>query len=112
MCLLTITLPFVMQLRMDIVCAQVAILTFSVEITQLLLERGANPAAQDNFPIRWASHNGHVKIVEILLETGKTDPKAQNGYALKWAKLNGHLEVVALLTEFEKNPKGNTPTII
>lgn len=66
----------------------------------MLIERGADPAAQDNFPIRWAAHNGHTSVVEQLLETGKVSANSQNGYPLKWAKLNGHDAVEKLLTEY------------
>lgn len=75
------------------------------EIVRLLLEKGADPAAEDNFPLRWAAHNGHAVIVEMLLKTGKVDVRSQNGYSLKWAKLNGHDQVVKLITEQEKNSK-------
>ena len=46
----------------------------SAEITRLLLERGADPNAEDTFygatPLVWAMSNGHADIAVILLQHG------------------------------------------
>jgi len=45
--------------------------------------------------LRWASENGHLEIVKILLDEG-----IRYDRALWWADRHGHLEVVELLKEY------------
>jgi len=67
------------------------------EIARLLLEAGARPREIDLY---WAAHNGHVDLVEILLER-EVDPCAHGekygDTPLMRAANNSHLEVVKLL---------------
>ena len=67
-----------------------------VEIVKLLLKRGANVHAENDYALRWASVNGHIKVIELLLNNG-ADVHADYGYAIRWASWNGHAKVVELL---------------
>ena len=49
-----------------------------------------------NEKLVWASSNGHLEIVRLLLEHG-ADVHARDDEVLIWASRNGHLEVVRLL---------------
>jgi ankyrin repeat protein len=42
-----------------------------LELVKLLLKHGADCTAQDNRPIRVASYNGNLEVVQLLLEHGK-----------------------------------------
>jgi len=58
---------------------------------------------RDNYPIRHASRNGHVAVVERLLRERDTsgrlrvDPTACDNQAIQWASERGHVAVVELL---------------
>jgi ankyrin repeat protein len=49
----------------------------------------------------WASNNGHLEAVKLLLEHG-ANVHSDDDYALRWASFKGHLEVVKLLKKHEK----------
>lgn len=68
-------------------------------VKSLLADSRVDPAARDNFAIRWASENGHVDVVKLLLADGRVDPAADDNYARRWASRNGHVGVVKLLTK-------------
>ncbi|KAJ3023961.1 UNVERIFIED_CONTAM: hypothetical protein HDU68_008360 [Siphonaria sp. JEL0065] len=90
-----------------------------VEIVQLLLVRthlandnendqqkrhnnpkyNVDPQARNNIPLRAAAANGHLEIVNLLLETAKVDPSANNNCALGLAAENGHVEIVTRLLQ-------------
>lgn len=65
-------------------------------VVELLLKHGADCTASDNYAIRWASYNGHLAVVELLLKHG-ADCTADNNYAIFRASANGHLAIVELL---------------
>ena len=67
-------------------------------IIQLLLERGADIHAGNDYALRWASKNGHIEIVRVLLGNG-ANVHAKDNYALKWASVQNHPDVVRLLLE-------------
>jgi hypothetical protein len=67
-----------------------------LEVVKLLLENGANLHIEHDCVLRWASWNGHLEVVKLLLENG-ADLHADDDYALRSASVNGHLEVVELL---------------
>jgi len=52
-----------------------------------------------NDAIKWASENGHHKVVKILLQDKRVDPSADDNCAIKWASDNGHHKVVKLLLQ-------------
>ena len=47
-------------------------------------------------PLRWASQNGHVDIVKLLLERGADVTANKMKTPLFWASQNGHVDVVKL----------------
>jgi hypothetical protein len=65
----------------------------------VLLEAGVDPTAKDNYAIQYASENGHLEVVKLLLEQPGVDPSADDNHAIRWASQKGHLEVVKLLLE-------------
>ena len=48
----------------------------------------------------WASHNGHLEVVKLLLQDSRVDPSAEDNGAIRWASFNGYLEVVKLLEQY------------
>ncbi len=44
-----------------------------------------NPGDDNNDAIRWASTNGHLQIVERLLEDPRVNPGDSNSEAIQWA---------------------------
>ena len=64
-----------------------------------MIEKGFDPSVNDNFAIRFASQNGHTKVVKVLLDDPRVDPSADNNWAIRFASENGHIEVVKLLLE-------------
>ena len=72
------------------------------EITQLLLQRGANVHAEDGYALRWASWNGHVEVVRLLLQHG-ADVHTREDHPLCYASASGSIEVVRLLLQHGAN---------
>jgi hypothetical protein len=52
--------------------------------------------------VRWAARNGHLAIVERLLQDDRVDPSAEDNYAVRMAAENGHLAVVDRLLEDDR----------
>jgi ankyrin repeat protein len=77
---------------------------------QTLLEKGANPNAEDDAgltPLHYAADLGYVEIVKLLLERG-ADPKAKDNKGstpLHWAAFFGHVDVVRVLLERGADPR-------
>ncbi len=70
----------------------------SVKGVSMMLSKGADIHARDDWALRLASFNGHLDVVKYLIEQG-ADIHADNDSALRWASDEGHLEVVKYLTE-------------
>jgi hypothetical protein len=51
----------------------------------------------NNYPIRWASVNGHLELVRLLLEDSRVDPSSIANAPIRYASENGHVDVVRLL---------------
>ena len=49
--------------------------------------------------IRWASEEGYVEVVKLLLQDRRANPAARANYALREAAENKHLKVLKLLLE-------------
>jgi len=76
------------------------------EIVRLLLDRGVNPSAIDNYALRWASRNGHTNIVRLLLDL----PLEKGADAFRDAYELGHTEIVRLLLDLPLD-RGVDPAI-
>lgn len=72
-----------------------------VEVVKLLLEAGADIHVNNDYALRMTSGNGCVETVKILLNAG-ADIHARDDEALRWASSNGHAEVVNLLQNHMK----------
>ena len=69
-----------------------------LEVVKYLIENGADVHARDDEALRYASLNGHLEVVRYLTEQG-ANIHADDDLALIWASLKGHLEVVKYLVE-------------
>ena len=78
-------------------CFRLCALRGDVEIAKLLMERGADPSASENWALGMASWNGHAKLVELLLKDARVDPAARDIDPVILAAENGHCEVLKLL---------------
>ena len=66
----------------------------------ILLKRiDVDPSARYNDAIRQASKNGHIEVVNRLLQDPRVDPSARDNYAIRFASINGHIEVVNRLLQ-------------
>jgi ankyrin repeat protein len=61
-----------------------------------------DPSADGNRAIRLAAKNGHLAVVERLLQDPRVDPSAEDNIAVRYAALLGHLAVVDLLMQDER----------
>eukprot|EP00742_Colponemidia_sp_Colp-10_P008419 GILJ01009119.1.p1 GENE.GILJ01009119.1~~GILJ01009119.1.p1 ORF type:complete len:538 (-),score=53.13 GILJ01009119.1:69-1682(-) len=62
------------------------------------LER-SDPSAWNNYAIGLASQNGHIAMVNRLLQDSRVDPSADDNYAIAFASVDGHVAVVDRLLE-------------
>ena len=81
---------------------------FKVETYKMLIERGADVHADNDFALRFSAKNGHLEVVKYLIKKGANIHadydyalrcSAYNDYALKYSAENGYLEVVKYLIE-------------
>lgn len=68
------------------------------EIVKMLINAGANPNAEDGYPLQVASAKGFTDIVKILIATGAKVDLVDN-YAIKQANKNKYYDIVAILEE-------------
>jgi len=66
-----------------------------LEAMELALQHGADVHANNDYALRWASMNGHLSVVQFLVQHVHAD----NDYALCWASYYGHLPVVQFLVQ-------------
>ncbi len=62
----------------------------------MLVKRGADPAADDSLAMRWAADKGQVDAVRWLIERG-ADPQANRGEALRTANQRGSTQMARVL---------------
>ncbi len=65
---------------------------------KILIRKGADVHADNDFLLRWAAGNGHLEIVKYLVKHG-ADIHAVDDFALRMAAVGGYLEVVKYLVE-------------
>ncbi len=84
----------------------------------LLLQFGANPVARDlmwNTPLMWAAKNGHLNMVNVLLEGCPEDKLTEmlnvrdhlRRSAKDWAHINGHIDIETRLNNAQTGPELN-----
>lgn len=89
----------------------------SARIVSLLLcdkyRNDVDPATQNNQAILRASENGHVEVVQLLLNDSRVDPSDNRNIAICMACKHGHANVVKLLLCDERvNPSDNKNELI
>lgn len=70
-----------------------------VALVEWLVKLGADPAARDNYPLRWAATNGHLEVVRLLTGLPGVKPHARLNEALHSAVHSGHATMVEFLLE-------------
>jgi hypothetical protein len=72
-----------------------------VDVVDYLICQNAmfDPSADGNRAIRQAAGNGHLAVVERLLQDVRVDPSADNNYAVRLAAVGGHVAVVKRLLQ-------------
>jgi len=80
----------------------------SIQIVQYFLNKKLSSISQSddqhNTPLLWAAFNGHLKMVEFLLENGSSlsEKNSQGDNALLLAAHGGHLDIISYL--YSKDP--------
>jgi len=69
-----------------------------LELVKLLIDAGADVTADNNYAIIWASYKGHLEVVKLLIDAG-ADVTADDNKAIRWVSQKGHLEIVKLLID-------------
>jgi len=102
------------SIRLNVTALHLAVLTSNLEVIKFLIEVGFNPA-EKNFigqnSLYYASGEGHIEIVEYLLETDEemiNEADCQGWTALLQACKHKRLEVVKLLCEKGANIRATT----
>jgi hypothetical protein len=72
---------------------------------------GINIHECHDYALQWASQNGHLEVVKLLIEKG-ANVHENNERALKWSAMNGHFEVVKLLIENGANIRINNDIVL
>ncbi|KAH7000503.1 ankyrin repeat-containing protein [Ilyonectria destructans] len=80
-----------------------------LDITRLLLDRGAGRNGNDRWPLLMAANNGHLDIVRLFLDRG-ADSNGSDRSPLSTAASNGHLDIVRLL--LDKGADGSKSSLI
>jgi hypothetical protein len=85
-------------------CSKILKPKFMIELFQHVEPSIKNnfPSDEKNYAIQWASKNGHVEVVKLLLSDECVDPSDDGNYAIQQASENGHVEVVKLLLSDER----------
>jgi ankyrin repeat protein len=73
--------------------------TGNLEMVNACLASGVDPSANDNSAIRWASFNGHISVVDRLLQDKRVDPSVNDNSSIRMASENGHISVVDRLLQ-------------
>jgi ankyrin repeat protein len=83
-----------------------------IDVVDYLLRRAMfDPSVDGNRAIQLASLNGHLAVVERLMDMQdeRVDPSANDNYSVQWAARNGHVAVVErLLQDARVDPSANS----
>lgn len=63
------------------------------------IDKGVDPSADNNFAIRWAADNGHLAVVESLLQDHRVDPAISDNFTILLAAKNGRVKTVVTLLD-------------
>jgi len=74
----------------------------TVKVIKRLIDEGADPTVDGNWPLCWAASQGHLEIVKLLLPY--SDPKEFFSRPLRISIINNQLKVVKLLLPYS-DPK-------
>ena len=74
-----------------------------------LLNKGIDFSIRDNYCIRFASINGHLEVVKLLLKDKRVDPSDINNYAICYSFQNNHLEISKILLN-DKRVRSKLPS--
>lgn len=66
-------------------------------IKSLLQNNKINPSANNNYPLLWATMNGHLDIVKILAEDKRVDLTVNNNAPIRYAMMHNHKDIVKFL---------------
>ena len=69
-----------------------------IKVVECLIENGADVRADVDLSLQFAAHNGNLGIVKFLVENG-ADIHAYDDYALRWSAHDGHIKIVKYLVE-------------
>ena len=76
----------------------IAFYNFNLDNVKLLIEKGANIHANDNYSLKYASVFGYLNIIKLLIEKG-ADIHANNDYTLRISSRFGYLNIIKYLIE-------------
>jgi len=79
----------------------------NIDAIKFLVEKCGvtSPSYGFELPLIYASLNGHLIVVQYLVEICKANVEHCDNVAVKWASESGHLEVVKFLVQNGANPK-------
>lgn len=60
----------------------------------------SDPSILQDYCLRWASRNGHVALVRVLLRDRRVHPGRADQSAIRWATFNHHWDVVRELAKY------------
>lgn len=70
-------------------------------IITLLNDDNVDPAANDNYAIRYACKNNMLNVVSLLLASEKIDPSVSHNYCIRVAVVNNNTDMVRLLLSYD-----------
>jgi hypothetical protein len=70
-----------------------------------------DPGDFDNCAIKWSSKNGHLSVVNRLLQDERVDPSVFNNSAISGARIAGHAAIVERLLQDPRVKKLDSQTM-
>lgn len=69
-----------------------------LNLVKYLIEKGADPNYQNNFPFKRAVSSGHFHIMKYFVEELKVDPNINNNFAFRVSSLYGYIDIIIYLS--------------